>query len=90
MSDNSKSPYWHGMKPFIEFPRVELPWRQRPEPDYAATILHLAAMSIFMRPDPRSLIYTDPKAKYAWWDGSCLCTDLMIEGPKSIVKWEPR
>ena len=39
-------------------------------------------------PDPRGVVMMhDPKAKYAWWDGSCLCTALVKEGPKAIVKW---
>lgn len=29
-------------------------------------------------------------ATHAWWDGSCLVTALAKEGPKAIVKWEPR
>jgi hypothetical protein len=39
-------------------------------------------------PDPRGVVMMyDPKAKYAWWDGSCLVTALVKEGPKAIVKW---
>ena len=39
-------------------------------------------------PDPRStIIWNDPKAKYAWWDGSCLVAALVKEGPKAMVKW---
>ena len=31
-----------------------------------------------------------PTDRYSWIDGSCLVTALVKEGPKSIVKWEPR
>lgn len=33
----------------------------------------------FLRP------YFDPNAKYAWWDGSCLCKALVKEGPKALI-----
>ena len=37
-------------------------------------------------PDPRGVVMMhDPKAKYAWWDGSCLVTALVKEAPKAMV-----
>lgn len=81
---------WHGREPFVKYFMDSTPWEKRAEFEFSVNQLHMTAMGIFTQPDLRSSIYTDPNAKYAWWDGSCLCTDLMIEGPKSIVKWEPR
>ena len=56
-----------------------------------ATLYDQIAMNFFYNiahPDPRGVILMhDPKAKYAWWDGSCLDKALMKEGPKAIVKW---
>jgi hypothetical protein len=47
------------------------------------------AMNFFFNiahPDPRGAVMMfDPKAKYAWWDGSCLVTALVKEGPKAMV-----
>jgi hypothetical protein len=37
-------------------------------------------------PDPRGAVMMfDPKAKYAWWDGSTICKEIVKEGPKSMV-----
>ena len=56
-----------------------------------ATLYDNIAMHFFYNisnPDPRSVVMMfDPKAKYAWWDGSCLVTSLVKEGPKAMVKW---
>lgn len=36
--------------------------------------------------NPRPMMpYQDPKAQYCWWDGSCLVTALVKEGPKAMV-----
>ena len=56
-----------------------------------ATLYDNIAMHFFYNvahPDPRGVVMMhDPKAKYAWWDGSCLDKALMKEGPKAIVKY---
>lgn len=56
-----------------------------------ATLYDGIAMNFFYNishPDPRGVVMMfDPKAKYAWWDGSCLVKSLVKEGPKAIVKW---
>ena len=50
------------------------------------------AMNLFYsitHPDPRGVIMMhNPKEKYAWWDGSCLVTALVKEGPKAIVLYD--
>lgn len=78
------SPYWHGLPPFVEFLKVEVPWRLHGSLDYNP--LMFMHQRLFEKPDPRSIIcWNDPKATHAWWDGSCLCTALVKEGPKAMV-----
>ena len=54
-----------------------------------ATLYDNIAMHFFYNishPDPRSVaMMFDPKAKYAWWDGSTICKEIVKEGPKAMV-----
>lgn len=75
-----KSLYWHGKEPVVTFTLEPWPWDSMGWPLTSRIMLPL---------DPRSIVYTDPKAKYAWWDGSCLVTALVKEGPKEMVLWKP-
>jgi hypothetical protein len=70
------SPYWHGLPPFVEFHVEPAPW-----------LMDSIRFSLeYQLAHPRPMMpYQDPKAQYAWWDGSCLCTALVKEGPKAMV-----
>lgn len=63
--------YWHGLQPFVEFTRFDLPWRSHGS--LAPNPLAFEHRKIFM---PNFV-----KACEQW----CIGTALIKEGPKSII-----